>query len=86
MIRLVIVDDDVLIRESLKVILGTYEGIEVVGACSNGKECIDTVCKQEVDVILLDMRMPVMDGLEVLKYMKMQGLYEKGIKVLVLTT
>lgn len=88
MIRLMIVDDDILIRESLKVILGTYEGIEVVGAFENGKECVDSLQKVEIDMILLDMRMPVMDGIEVLKYLKGKGsiVPEGNIHVLVLTT
>lgn len=83
MIKLLIVDDDVLIRESLKLILGTFEGIEVVDIAANGKECIDKVKLMEVDMVLLDMRMPIMSGIEVLKYLK-----ENKIKIttLILTT
>ncbi|MGL4736301.1 MAG: response regulator [Cellulosilyticaceae bacterium] len=83
MVRVLVVDDDSLIRESLKLILGSFEGIEVVDVAANGKECIDKVKNCEVDVVLLDMRMPIMTGVEVLKYFKAQGL---PLKTLVLTT
>ena len=86
--RLMVVDDDILIRESLKVILGTYEGIEVVGSAENGKDCIDQLEQLAVDILLLDMRMPVMTGVEVLKYLHTQGKLAPvgNIQVLVLTT
>ncbi|MGL6175030.1 MAG: response regulator [Cellulosilyticaceae bacterium] len=83
MIRVLVVDDDLLIRESLKLILGSFEGIEVVDIAANGKECIDKVKAHEVDVVLLDMRMPIMTGVEVLKYFKNNGL---RLTTLVLTT
>lgn len=83
MIRVLVVDDDILIRESLKLILGSFEGIKVVDTAANGKECIDKVKGHEVDIVLLDMRMPVMTGVEVLKYFKAN---ELSLTTLVLTT
>lgn len=83
MIRLIIVDDDVLIRESLKIIIGIDNEIEVVKALENGKECIDFLSENEVDVVLLDMRMPVMDGAEVLEEISKRNI---KVKVLILTT
>ena len=65
LIRLVIVDDDILIRESLNIIIGIDPDIEVVAILENGKECIDYLCKNQVDIVLLDMRMPIMTGEEV---------------------
>ncbi|MDF2612260.1 MAG: response regulator [Clostridia bacterium] len=86
MIKLLIVDDDTLIRESLKIILGADTEIEVTGTAENGKSCIDFILHHDIDTILLDLRMPIMNGIEVLKYLKHTGLLEKKIKVIVLTT
>lgn len=85
MIKLLVVDDDMLIRESLGLILGTFEDLEVEGKCANGKECIDCLIHSEIDVVLLDLRMPIMDGIEVLKYIK-EHVKEPKPKILVLTT
>lgn len=83
MIKLLIVDDDILIRESLKIIIGIDEDIEVVNTLENGKECVDYISENQVDVILLDMRMPVMNGEEVLSEIKRRNIQ---VNVLILTT
>ncbi|MGL4911810.1 MAG: response regulator [Romboutsia sp.] len=83
MIRLVIVDDDILIRESLKIIIGIEKDIEVVETLENGKECIDYISENKIDIILLDMRMPIMNGQEVLAEIEKRKL---DVKVIVLTT
>lgn len=83
MIRLAIVDDDILIRESLKIIIGIDSEIEVVKTLENGKECIDFLSENKVDVLLLDMRMPVMNGEEVLAEISKRNI---DVKVLILTT
>ncbi|MEG0387992.1 MAG: response regulator transcription factor [Niameybacter sp.] len=83
MAKVLIVDDDMLIRESLKVILSTYEGIEVVGTQASGKGCLDFLKQNQVDLVLLDLRMPIMDGIEVLKQ---KSLVSRTEKFLVLTT
>lgn len=83
MIRVLLVDDDLLIRESLRLILSTYEDIEVVETKESGKGCLDFLKSNEVDLVLLDLRMPIMDGIEVLKQ---KSLEERKEKFLVLTT
>ena len=83
MIKLVIVDDDILIRESLKIIIGIEKDIEVVETLENGKECIDYISENKIDIILLDMRMPIMNGQEVLAEIEKRKL---DVKVIVLTT
>lgn len=83
MIRLVIVDDDILIRESLKIIIGIDEEIEVVATLENGKECIDFLSENKVDIVLLDMRMPIMNGEEVLSEIRRRKI---NVKVIILTT
>lgn len=82
-LKVLIVDDEALIRDSLKLILGLEEDIEVVGTAKNGQEAVE-ICKREVvDVVLLDIRMPVMDGVLATKYIKE---INRNIKIVILTT
>jgi DNA-binding NarL/FixJ family response regulator len=62
-VRVLIADDDALVREGLKVILQVDERFEVVAAVANGREAVAVCARRAVDVALLDVRMPVMDGL-----------------------
>lgn len=63
-IKVLIADDDVLIREGLKIILQSDEQFQVVGCVENGLKALEHCTKEHVDVALLDVRMPVMDGLQ----------------------
>ncbi len=63
-IRILIVDDDPLVRSGLALILGGSADLEVVGQCANGAEGLAAVDELGPDVVLMDIRMPVMDGLE----------------------
>ncbi|MBA2417333.1 MAG: response regulator transcription factor [Nocardioidaceae bacterium] len=63
-ITVAIVDDDALVRAGLALILGGAEDISVVAEAANGKEALGLLRKHRVDVVLMDIRMPVMDGLE----------------------
>lgn len=83
MIKVLIVDDQNLIREGLSMMLRLYNKIDIVGEASNGEEAIEILDNEEVDLVLMDIRMPVMDGVEATKIIK-----EKypGTKVLILTT
>lgn len=82
-IKIAITDDEKLIRDSLKIILGSDPGIEVVGLCKDGEEAFK-LCKEKiVDVMLMDIRMPVCDGVLGTKLIKDTC---KTTKVLILTT
>ncbi|NLK86414.1 MAG: response regulator transcription factor [Clostridiaceae bacterium] len=63
-IKVLIADDDALIREGLKIILQTDDRFEVMECVDNGAMALEYCSRQQVDVALLDVRMPVMDGLE----------------------
>ena len=81
-IKLLIADDDSLIRESLKIILGLDEEFNVLACVGNGQEAIEYCLNNQVDVALLDIRMPVLNGVEAIK-----EIAEKtSTKCLILTT
>lgn len=82
-INVLIVDDEKLIREGLSIILSSYEDIEVVGTCGNGKEALEFIRNNDVDVVLMDIRMPVCDGVLGTKIIKEEF---KDVKILILTT
>lgn len=69
MIRVVVVDDEALVRSGFKLILGAADDIEVV-ATTQGAEAVDTVRREQPDVVLLDIRMPDVDGLTVLRQLR----------------
>ncbi|MEG0295280.1 MAG: response regulator transcription factor [Clostridium sp.] len=81
-VRIVICDDDSLIRESLKILLPLKGDIEVVGEASNGRECIDICLNKEIDVALIDIRMPILNGVEAVR----EIVDKSKTKCLVLTT
>lgn len=82
-IKIIIVDDEKLIREGLKIIISSFQDIEVLALCQHGREAFDYCCNNEVDVVLMDIRMPECDGILATKLIK-----EKcpNTKVLILTT
>jgi DNA-binding NarL/FixJ family response regulator len=61
-IRVVVADDQQVVREGLVALLGLIDGVEVTGAAANGVEAVDLVARGNVDVVLMDLRMPVQDG------------------------
>lgn len=83
MIKVMIVDDQGLIRDGLRMILSLSDDIEVVGEAINGEEAINMLSKVKPDVILMDIRMPVMNGVEATKVIKEKFL---EVKILILTT
>jgi DNA-binding NarL/FixJ family response regulator len=62
-VRVLIVDDDALVRAGLRTMLGGAAGIEVIGEAADGTEILRTLDHHRADVILLDVRMPKLDGL-----------------------
>jgi len=82
-VRVMIVDDHAVVREGLKNYLGALEGFEIVGEAASGAEALETARKVGPQVILMDLVMPVMDGIEATK-----KLHETlpDIKVIVLTS
>ena len=81
--RILCVDDDSVITKSLSIILSKDQAFKVVGVCDNGQEACNFVRKQPVDIVLMDIRMPVMDGIEACAIIKKE--YPK-VKVIMLTT
>ena len=70
MIKVLIADDQELIRESLKIVLGANEDMEVTGIAENGEEVLSQIKKEKPDVILMDIRMPGIDGVECTRLVK----------------
>ncbi|HEY2421322.1 MAG TPA: response regulator transcription factor [Neobacillus sp.] len=83
MTEIIIVDDQEMVREGLRMILSLYEEIEIVGEAANGEELLDLLQKMRPDVILMDIRMPVMNGIDTLRVVK--ETYPM-VKVIILTT
>ena len=67
MIRVCLVDDQTLVRQGVKSLLDLAEDIEIVGEASDGRQAVEMIPELQPDVVLMDMRMPVMSGLEALQ-------------------
>jgi DNA-binding NarL/FixJ family response regulator len=83
MITVMIADDQRLLREGMQTILQSEQGLEVVALCGNGLEAVQKAEELRPDVILMDIKMPLMDGIEAMKRIK--GILPDTI-VLMLTT
>lgn len=69
-VRVLVVDDQRLIRESIASLLDIQDGITVVGTAGDGREAVDLAVSLAPDVVLMDVRMPVMDGIEALAVLR----------------
>ncbi|MEU4170203.1 response regulator transcription factor [Streptomyces sp. NPDC026665] len=84
-IRVLLVDDQALLRGTFRILLEATPGIEVVGEASDGADAVDQVRARSTDVVVMDIRMPGLDGIEATRIItgdKALG----GVKVLILTT
>jgi len=81
--KLLIVDDDPLVCQSLQLLLGKEEGFQIIGTASNGQEAVALSRSEQPDVILMDIQMPVMDGIESTKIIKQEA---PSIHIMMLTT
>jgi DNA-binding NarL/FixJ family response regulator len=82
-IRVLIVDDQVMVREGFSVLLGAMPDIEVVGEAVNGREAVSQVAALRPDVVLMDIRMPELNGIDATREIVAA---DEAAKVLVLTT
>ena len=82
-IRVLITDDHLIVREGLRLILETAEGINVVGEASDGAECLQLVAALQPDVILMDLQMPRMDGITAIGHLRRE---HPEVAIVILTT
>jgi NarL family two-component system response regulator YdfI len=82
-IRVMITDDHLIVREGLRLILETAEGIDIVGEASDGAQCLKLVPERKPDVILMDLQMPRMDGITTIGHLRSE---HPEIAIVILTT
>jgi DNA-binding NarL/FixJ family response regulator len=82
-IKIAIVDDEKLIRDSLNIIIGSDPNLEIIGLCANGEEAYNLCKNNPIDVVLMDIRMPKVDGVTGTKLIKEAS---PNTKILILTT
>ncbi|MFY0712708.1 response regulator transcription factor [Seonamhaeicola sp. NFXS20] len=81
-IKVVLADDHALVRDGIKALLEDQNGVEVIDEASDGKEALEVIAKNKPDVLIVDIRMPEMNGIEVVKEITEK---HKEVKTLVLS-
>ena len=82
-VRVLLVDDQALFREALATLLATRDDIDVVGEAGNGHEALSRAAELTPDVVLMDLRMPVLDGVAATRRLRLEL---PGVRVIALTT
>jgi DNA-binding NarL/FixJ family response regulator len=85
-IKILLVDDQELVRTGFRLVLRGRSGLEVVGEAEDGRAALEAVARLDVDVVVMDIRMPGMDGIAATKAIRSASGPKAGPKVLVLTT
>jgi DNA-binding NarL/FixJ family response regulator len=85
MIRVLLADDQELVRAGFQALLDAQDGIEVVGAAADGREAVELARKLKPDVILMDIRMPVLDGLQATREIAGDATLDE-VRIVILTT
>jgi DNA-binding NarL/FixJ family response regulator len=81
--RVLVVDDQTVVRDGLVLLLGLLPGLEVVGSAGDGEEAVRLLAENHPDVVLMDLRMPRVDGVEATRRIKAQ---HPSVQIVVLTT
>jgi DNA-binding NarL/FixJ family response regulator len=82
-VRVLLVDDQALFREALGTLLATHDGIDVAGEAGNGEEALSQAASLRPDVVLMDLRMPVLDGVAATRRLRLE---HPSVRVIALTT
>ena len=82
-VRVLVVDDQALFREALVTLLGARPEVEVVGEAGDGHQALERVAALQPDVVLMDLHMPVLDGIAATRRLRVE---QPGVRVLALTT
>ncbi|HMY44896.1 MAG TPA: response regulator, partial [Leptospiraceae bacterium] len=83
--RVLIVDDSLIVRAAVGDIIGSIPDTEICGRAVNGAEAIEKIATLKPDLVILDIEMPVMDGMTVLRELKLRGMKIPVIMLSVLT-
>lgn len=84
-VRVAVADDQPLVREGLATIVARGEGMELVGEAANGGEAVEVARREQPDVVLMDVRMPLVDGIEATRRIRSDPATQ-AVRVLILTT